>query len=542
MSKEEREWLDHLTTSVPKEAYGYTISLYSIALEGWRRGLTLRFLNQNRKKSETTFTLSDGVKTHRFSITRGDKVPLKAVKICINKDLTKKYLLEAGVPTPEGKVFSVEQEKQEIINYAKKLGFPLVIKPVDGTAGHGVIANIKNRSQFLQALCYVTEDLKYKKIIVEKHFEGIDSRVYVIEDKVIGAIKRVPAYVIGDGISTITELIKLKEKERFKNPALYGRRIRIDNEVYNLVEQQGYTMDSIPHKGEQVLLKTKNNVSAGGESIDITDELTDEIKEIAINAGKAIPGLVQYGVDLMINFENNTASVIEVNSRPHITAQLFPEKGKARNIPKAIIDYYFPETKPNYQKPLYYFDFRYVWDSFQNGYTKQITIPDIPKGNLITKKFIITGNLQRINFGSWIQKHVNYMELNGFIEYLTNGNVSLVVSGENNKIEKLIKLITTNFFAKEKIENITEQLYDKPIKVGFEIINEEIDKPLPSGYHPIRLEGIREELLKQRYKINKQSKSKENNKIDYKKEYEKVINSTSWKITKPLRKIKKMFK
>lgn len=547
MNKANKEWLNHLTTSLPKEAYGYTISSYSIALEGWRRGLILRYINRNRRKSEQIFTLSNGEKSHEFSVTRGDRVPQEAVKICINKNLTKEYLLKAGVPTPEGRAFNVVQSREEIITYADKLGFPLVIKPVDGTGGHGVIANISDKTEFLKALSYVTEDLNYKDIIVEKHFEGIDSRVYVIEDKVIGAIKRVQPHVVGDGISTIADLIRLREEERSKNPALHGRKMKIDNEVHHLINQQGYAMDSIPKKGEKVLLKTKSNVSSGGESIDITDELSDEIKQIAIDAGKAIPGLVQYGVDLMINFENNTASVIEINSRPHITAQLFPEEGKARDIPQAIIDYYFPETKPNHEKPFYYFDFGHVWDSFQKGNIKQITIPDFPSGNLISKNFILSGNLQRINFGSWIQNNANNLNLNGFIEHQMNGYVSIVVSGEKENIKKFKEIIKTSSFANDKIKNLTEESYEEPIKIGFQIINEEIDKPLVDGYYPVHLEGVRKELFVIRKSSNQVTTNNSlgnnvNKKMNYKKEYEKVINSTSWKVTKPLRKLKNIFK
>ena len=542
MKNSDKEWLEHLTTSIPKEAYGYMISSYSVALEGWRRGLTLSFHNHNKRKTETVFTLSYGSKTHRFSVTRGDKVPIEAVKICINKDLTKQYLMKSGVPTPEGKAFNSDQHRNEIFNYANKLGYPLVIKPVDGTGGHGVIANIENKSEFLQALKYVTEDLNYKEIIVEKHFDGIDSRVYVIGGKVIGAIKRVQAHVIGDGVSTIEELIKVKEQERFNNPALYGRKLKIDNEVQDLLKRQGHSLNCIPKKGELVLLRTKNNVSSGGESIDITDEITDEIKQIAINAAKAIPGLVQCGVDLIINFEKNTAVVLEINSRPHITAQLFPEKGKARDIPRAIIDYYFPETKANHQKPFYYFEFSHVWDSFQKGNIKQITIPDIPKGNLTSLKFTISGNLQRINFGSWVQELANKLELNGYIEHTTNGNVSIVVSGEVNSIKKFKNELNTSSYIMNKINSINEENYDKPIKIGFEIINEELDEPLPSGYYPVRIEGLRKDLLKSPSKSKKTSNKKYNNEIDYKKEYEKIIKSTSWKITKPLRIIKKIFK
>src|SRR5699024_11142728 len=138
-------------------------------------------------------------------------------------------------------------------------------------------------------------------------FEDIDCRVYVIENKAIAAIERIPANVVGDGISSISKLLKRKQRQREMNPALYGRKIRMDKETDNMLKKQNYSMDSIPEKDERVYLKSKNNVSAGGDSVDVTDVLSDEIKQIAIDAAKSIPGLVQAGVDLMVNLEQNKA-------------------------------------------------------------------------------------------------------------------------------------------------------------------------------------------------------------------------------------------
>ncbi|MHC0552916.1 ATP-binding protein [Salinicoccus sp. CNSTN-B1] len=96
-------------------------------------------------------------------MTRGDLVSKEAVKICINKDLTKKHLVEAGVKTPQGEVFNKNDSDEEIQKYAEQLGYPLVLKPTDGTGGAGVIANIKNAEEIQQALQYVRVQLKNEK-------------------------------------------------------------------------------------------------------------------------------------------------------------------------------------------------------------------------------------------------------------------------------------------------------------------------------------------------------------------------------------------
>ena len=540
-NSKERVWLPHLSNSIPKDIYGYSISMYSLALEGWRRGLTLRFENINRSKAQTIFYLADGEKEHRFAVSRGDKVPQTAIKTCINKNLTKEHLIKADVPTPLGRVFEDSNgEKSQIIDYANKIGYPVVIKPVDGTGGKGVIANIADRNELKNAYDYVTKDLKFKNIIIEKHFEGIDCRVYVIEDKVVAATKRIPANVIGDGTSSISKLIKLKEIQRDKNPALYGQKFKIDKESKEMLSQQGYNMESIPQSGERVFLKSKNNVSAGGDSVDVTDELSSEIKKIATDAAKSIPGLVQAGVDLMVNLNNNSAEVIEINSRPHIRAQLFPEEGSGRDIPKAIIDYYFPDTKANHKEPLYYFDFQYIWEGFQSGTYKSISLPNVPRGNLKSEQIILTGNLRNINVGRSIKKIALSLELDGNVEHLENGELSIVISGNYNCIEKfktnLINILGNNI----QISRISKYRY--PIKIGFEIINKHLDVKLKQGYNPITLKGIRNDLIKPNRKSKRSTKLSKDKTLDFKRKYNRIINSKSWKLTRPLRKIRAFLK
>lgn len=564
MSKN-KQWLPHLINSIPENVRGYSLSSYCTILEAWRRGITVKFINKNRRKSEQIYSLIHDGKEHQFSVAKGDLVTKEAIRICKNKNLTKKYLDKADVSIPEGKTFEEDVKDSEIIDYADSLTYPVVLKPSDGTGGKGVIANIKNRKEFQEALTYVRYDLKCLKVIVEKYVKGEDFRVYVIDGKVIGGIKRLAANVTGDGTSSIRKLIEKKITKRNENPSLVGRPIKIDKELKSMLHQKGYTFDSIPTKGEQIFLKSKNNVSAGGESIDITDELTDEIKEIAIQAAQAIPGLVQCGVDLMVDTETNTGAVIEVNSMPHITAQLFPWEGKARDIPKAIIDYYFPETESNYRQPAYYFDYESIWENFKNGVVKEIVLPSCPRGDLSSTRFLVSGSVQRVNYGAWIRKHALRLNLNGYVKHLDNGNCSVVVSGPVESMYYFRDIINQKSPMGAEVTKVVEKSRKSPVKVGFEIMNPEIDKELVDGYYPIRLEGIKSHLntkfkkatkkkgVKSKKATSKKSSSKRkppkrrapvkvSNPIDYKKKYNQLINSTSWKVTKPLRKISKILK
>lgn len=567
--------LPQLEGSIPQEAFGYTVSLYSVALEGWRRGLSLKFINDNQTRSLVRYSLSDGDTEHRFQVARGDAVPKKAIKVCVNKNLTKDYLKKAYVPVPEGDNFGEDASDEEIINYANELGYPLVLKPSDGTGGHGVIANIKSEEEFKEALKYVKNDLNYKKLMVEKYFAGEDFRLYVIDNKVVAAFKKDPANVLGDGTHTIKELIDIKNEVRTKTPTLHNRPIKIDKETHNLLRSNGYTVESIPQEGERVFLKTKNNVSSGGDAIDTTEELTDELREIAIKASNAIPGLVQCGVDMMINREKNSGVVLEVNSRPHITAHLFPYEGKARDIPKAVIDYYFPDTKQNNGTPSYYFDFKTVWEAFSSGFCKEYTIPAIPQGNLASTRFRISGVWGSEAYKKWVRKHALKLKLHGYVKHLQNGETSVVVSGLADSIGKFREIINNDSPKRAKVTKVVEKSWEKPVKIGFElkenskkmaakekkIVPKKPVQPVNNeyGYYPVRLEypaAKKKATTKAKFSVKKkgvkQVKKTSANEKDYqalikerdyyKKKYLDMINSSSWKVTAPVRVIGKIVK
>src|SRR5699024_9229645 len=468
----------------------------------------LKFINNNRKKAHINYKLSYKGKEHRFTVARGDAVPKSAIKICVDKDLTKEYLQKANVPTPKGKAFTAKTPDKEIITYANELGYPLVIKPTDGTGGSGVIANIANEKDFSNALSYDRYNLNYLNVIVERYIPGDDCRLHVIDGTVIAAFKKVPANVIGDGQHSIKYLIDVKNKVRAKSPALRRNPIKIDKETKDLLQSQGYHLDSIPQKGEQVFLKTKNNVSAGGDSIDITDELTDEIKQVAIDASLAIPGLVQCGVDMMVDTTQNKGYVIEVNSRPQIRSHIFPNRGQARDVTKAVIDYYFPETKGinTRKKPYFYFDFKSIHEAFQSNFCKEFTVPKAPQGELASTRFRLTGVLQGVNYEKWVRNHAKKLNLHGYIKHLKNGETSVVVSGPVDSINRFRGIIKNKAPKRAKILKVVEKTRKKPVKIGFEIISsEEVQQQnvvRKDGYYPVRLVEV---------PVKKKSKKKKNN-------------------------------
>lgn len=551
------EWLPHLENSMTDDTLGYAASPYSISLEGWRRGLDLVFIKTKKKSMAlATFELSDGENKYRYYSTRGSLVAKEAVNICVNKHRTKEYLDASNVPTPKGFEYKGEIENDEIVKKIKQdisLSFPLVIKPTDGTGGKGVIANIRNIKEFEENLNYVRDTLGYKNVIVEEHFHGEDYRVYVVGNEAVAATKRISPNVIGDGVSTIADLIKEKNNQRKEMKLYKSSLIKVGEELKRFLQSNGLSLDSIPKVGERVYVMSKNNVTAGGDPVDATDDLFPEAKEIAVRALKAIPGLPQGGVDLMVNHETKEATVIEINSRAHIRLNLFPLEGKGRDIPKAIVDYYFPNTTQNTNSPLY-FDFGRFWRKLQNSELKQIEVPKHPEGELEITRFLVSGNVRNVNFSKWVEDIALDYNLHGFVKQLENKNVSIVICGLVEDIANFREIIMKQLPEEYKEYTVKEKIRKSPVSIGFQNINEQYDKVIIEGYYPVRLRDTEKTPLS--YKRKKKSKPI-NNKNDstinsdknlsnietvYQKKYYNIVNSTSWKLTKPLRLIGKIVK
>lgn len=530
-------WLDHIKTSIPKEAYGYPVSMYSVALEGWRRGLTLKFINNGFKvRAVTEFELSGFGESVKFKGVRPELVSREAILTCIYKERTKEQFLKANVKTPQGKMFNRE-DNEKIVKYATELGFPLVLKPTNASGGRGVIANIKDEPSFKEALIYVRETLGYRNVIVEKYIKGKDYRVFAIGNKVIAAFRRIPANVTGDGKRTIKELFQSKRKLRTKNPGIHKHNIRFDKETMNLLKEQGYTEKDVPKKGEVVYLKTTSNVSSGGDSIDATEELPITVKNEIVKALNSVPNLKQAGIDVIYDKKTDDFAIIEMNTQPSLRGHLFPMKGQARDVPRAIIDHYFPETKDIRvdNKPYYYFDIETVFSSFRDNIAKEITVPKIPSDNTLVKEYQIEFVRLRKRNANWFQREGRLLGIYGHIKILDN-KLKIRCLGNKEALHNYSTLINNNAIKRYNITSIKEIELEKeecsPYKISFEIKN----------LSQARKNNSNKSESKQKRLERKADKRSE---VDYKKKYNEILNSTSWKITKPLRVlglIKKRFK
>lgn len=536
MKSNEKNWLPHLKGVVPSSAYGYKSCIYALALEGWRRGLKLTFINKFDTEStpKIIFSLSDGENEQQFKISRSNSVPKEAINICIDKDETKEVLEKANVPVPKGKSFNTNDSDEDIITYTNNLGYPVVLKPTDAGGGAGVIINIKDEAAFKKALNTLRYELKYENLMVEQYVLGHDYRIYVIDSKIVGAFKRMPANVIGDGVNNIKKLIRKKNKIRKESPFIYFKPIKIDKNLRNHLEATGLTLESIPKKNERVFLREKGHFMAGGDPIDVTDQLTDEIKKIALDAVHAVPGLVQCGVDIIVDEENNTGVINELNSKAQISNHLFPLEGVARDVPKDIIDYYFPASKEVKRNELLYFDLQPILDAFQSYTARKMELPKIPVESVDAKRMIVKGNLKNSNYKKWIKQNARKHKLHGFVRDMENGNVLIVVTGTVKNITKFKSLISHQSPKKVVVKDVIEKPRTTPVPVGFEI--KDIEKPETEQVQEQSNELFTQQNNELKRQINELSREKDM----YKKKVQQMQSSSSWKVTLPIRIAKKV--
>lgn len=260
------------------------------------------------------------------------------VIIANNKDATYKVLSHYGFNTP--KTVAVKSE-EDAVQKAKEMGYPLVVKPSSDHQGIGVTAHITSDEELRQAFQYAhSHKTRSKKILLQEHVSGRDYRVLVIDYHVFAVAERVPAHVVGDGITTVKDLIQEKNLRRKDL-----KDIPLDESAQNTLAKQSFSLESVPKEGETVYIKSIANIATGGEVIECTDDMPPENRELFEKMAKTIHGNVA-GIDVICDditqpLEENY-TVIEVNQNPDFYPFLSPTKGKPRNAAPEILKLVFP--------------------------------------------------------------------------------------------------------------------------------------------------------------------------------------------------------
>jgi cyanophycin synthetase len=303
-----------------------------------QRNIPTRRLNEG-----SLIQLGQGVQQRRVLTAETDATSAMAQTIAQDKDLTRALLQAIGVPVPEGRPVT---DADDAWRATEELGPPVVVKPRYGNQGRGVATNLVTRDQVLKAYTAAREESAY--IVVERFAPGADHRLLVVGDQVVAAALREPAQVLGDGRSTIAQLVAEvnRDPRRSDGHATSLSWIKLDAIGLAVLAEQGYNAESVPAEGTRVLIRRNGNLSTGGTATDVTDRVHPDVAIRAVEAAKAV-GLDIAGVDVVAAdigqpLEPQAGVVVEVNAGPGLRMHLEPSAGRGRPVGGAIVDLLYP--------------------------------------------------------------------------------------------------------------------------------------------------------------------------------------------------------
>ena len=307
--------------------------------EAAKRGIPFIRLNKH-----SLVQLGYGIHQKRIRATIASTTGNIAVDIACDKEETKNLLGAAEIPVPKGDVVRTEEGLKDAID---RIGYPCVIKPIDGNHGKGNTTNITDWEMALRAFAAAKE--YGRSVIIEKYITGFDFRILVINYKFICAALRTPAAVTGDGKNTIQYLLDEVNKDPRRG---YGHekvltQITIDQFTQKMLDEKNYSLETVPAKGELVLLKPTANLSTGGTSTDVTDEVHPAnimmCERIAKIIGLDICGIDIMATDLRTPVKENGGAILEVNAAPGFRMHIDPSVGLPRNVAEPVVDMLFPK-------------------------------------------------------------------------------------------------------------------------------------------------------------------------------------------------------
>jgi cyanophycin synthetase len=296
-----------------------------------------------RLNDQSLIQLGYGRYQRRIEATCTSNTGLIATEIAKDKSLAYRILSDLGLPVPKQ---SVVYSLKRALSAAEKIGFPVVLKPVDGNHGRGVSVNVRNAAEVEAA--YDAAKEHGDAIIVEGMIRGFDHRLLVIGGKLEAAARRMPGHVVGDGKHTVKELVDTvnRDPRRGVGHEKELTQIQLDPQALSCLAERSMTVDSVPPKDDVVLLRRTANLSTGGTAIDVTDVIHPDNREMAERAIKAV-GLDIGGVDFIsedatVPYKENGAGICEVNAGPGFRMHVSPSEGKPRDIAGKVMDMLFP--------------------------------------------------------------------------------------------------------------------------------------------------------------------------------------------------------
>jgi cyanophycin synthetase len=303
-----------------------------------------------RLNKHSLVQLGQGVHQERIRATMTSATSAIAVDVASDKDLTTRLLGAAGLPVPrQESVRTVDQA----VTVAERIGFPVVIKPLDGNHGRGVCLDLRSADDVRESFQTAKDQSRGGWVIVESYITGRDYRCLIIDGRLAAVAERVPAHVVGDGRSTIEDLVELTNADprRGVGHEKVLTRIKVDDAALALLGDQGYKLGDVPPAGEMVKLTLTGNMSTGGISIDRTFEAHPENVEVAEEAARIV-GLDIAGIDFICPditepVRETGGAICEVNAAPGFRMHTHPTIGDPQFIAKPVVDMLFPPGTPS---------------------------------------------------------------------------------------------------------------------------------------------------------------------------------------------------
>ncbi len=263
-----------------------------------------------------------------------------------NKYLTKVVLEKYGVPTARGAKVSAQSTHRLL-----ELTAPFVVKPLNLNGGKDVVIGLGSISE---VEVYMREHPQHKDVLVEEMLEGEDIRVLIVRGKYFAAVKRSPAHVVGDGVSTIEQLVNIENEKRKKRTAEDEARgiytnaidpclILFDAESHKFLSEQGKSKETVLALGERLYIRKNSNISTGGTCVDCTDEICEEIRTQCVDAARALT-MTFAGIDIMTKNISAPLSlqqksgIVEINASPGIELHILPDEGERRDPTPDMVD------------------------------------------------------------------------------------------------------------------------------------------------------------------------------------------------------------
>jgi cyanophycin synthetase len=300
-----------------------------------------------RLNEQSLVQLGHGKYQQRIQATVTGRTPHIAVELASDKEETNKILASLGLPVPKQELV---QSEDAALRAARRLGVPVVTKPFNGNHGRGISIRLTTDEEIIEGFKAAREHSR--SVIVENFLSGDDHRLLVVNGELVAATRRTPGHVVGDGNSTIAQLVELvnADPRRGIGHEKVLTRLVLDAQAEMMMERVSYTAESVPLEGETVFLRSTANLSTGGTATDVTDIIHPDNRDMAVRAIRAI-GLDVGGVDFLStniaeSYKSIGGGICEVNAAPGFRMHVSPSEGTPRDAAGPVIDMLFPPGSP----------------------------------------------------------------------------------------------------------------------------------------------------------------------------------------------------